>query len=283
MKSKYSHTALRKVCHVTMLVVFASLLFTSAGHSLVASGQQSNPDLAGNWESKYKPDSNWADASVTQEDQSLTFHNENGGKSRGRFVRPNEVVADEWEGGLRARVTDGGNRLEWANGSVWRRKATTPLAGNWESKYKPDSNWADASVTQEGQSVTFHNERGGKSKGRFVSSNEVVADEWEGGLRAKVTDGGNRLEWANGSVWRRKVTTLLAGNWEINKGKWELTAIRQEGRKLWFTNEFGDTSEGVFESQTRVKATKWEGGLGATIENGNIIKWDNGTVWRRRQ
>ena len=200
MKSKYSHTALWKVYHVTVLGIFASLLFTSPGHSLVVSGQASNRDLA----------------------------------------------------------------------------------GNWESKYQPDSNWADTSITQEGQSLTFHNERGGKSKGRFLSSNEVVADEWENGLRAKVTDGGNRLEWANGSVWRRRETPLLAGNWEINKGKWERTTIRQDGRRLWFTNEFGDTSEGVFESQTRVRATKWEGGLGATIENGNTIKWDNGTIWRRQ-
>jgi hypothetical protein len=60
MKSKYAHTALRKVCQVTMLVVFTSLLFTSPGHSLVVNGQESNPDLSGNWESKYKPDSNWA-------------------------------------------------------------------------------------------------------------------------------------------------------------------------------------------------------------------------------
>jgi hypothetical protein len=282
MKTKCSHTALRKIGEFTMLGVFMTLLFTLSGHSLIVSGQQSNPDLSGNWESKYKPDSNWADASITQEGQSLTFHNENGGKSKGRFVSPNQVVADDWENGLRARVTDDGNRLEWANGSVWRRKATTALAGNWESKYKPDSNWADASITQEGKSLTFHNERGDKSRGRFLSSHEVVADDWENGLRAQVTDGGNRLEWANGSVWRKKSTPSLAGNWEINKGRWELTTIRQEGRKLWFTNEFGDTSEGFFESQTRVKATKWEGGLGATIENGNIIKWDNGTIWRRR-
>lgn len=202
MKTKYSHTALRKVSQVTMLGVFMSLLLTSSGRSLVVSGQASNPDLSGNWESKYQPDSNWADAAVTQEGSSLTFHNERGGKSRGRFVSPNEVVAEEWEGGLRARVTDGGNRLEWANGSVWRRKATPTLAGNWESDYK--------------------------------------------------------------------------------KGSWAPTTIRQDGGKLWFTNEFGDTSEGVFESQTRVKATKWEGGLGATIENSNSIRWDNGTLWRRR-
>jgi hypothetical protein len=202
MKSQYSHTALRKVRHVTMLGVFVCVLFTSSGHSLVAGGQGSNPDLSGKWESKHKPDSNWADTSVTQEGNSLTFHNEYGGKSKGHFASPNEVVADEWENGLRAKVSEGGSRLEWANGSVWRRKETS-LAGSWESDFK--------------------------------------------------------------------------------KGTWEPTTIRQEGRKLWFTNEFGDTSEGAFESQTRVKADKWEGGLGATIENSDRIRWDNGTIWRRRQ
>jgi len=201
MKSRYSHAALGIVSKVTILGVFVGLLVTSPGHSLIVSGQDSNPDLSGKWESKHKADSNWADTSVTQEGTSLNFHNEYGGKSKGRFASSSEVVADEWENGLRAKVTDGGNRLEWANGSIWRRKAT-PLAGNWESDFK--------------------------------------------------------------------------------KGTWAPTNVRQEGGKLWFTNEFGDTSEGVFESATRVKATKWEGGLGATIENGNRIKWDNGTTWRRR-
>jgi len=201
MKSKYSRTKLRKVSQVTMLGLLMSLLFALPGHSLIVSGQESNPDLSGNWECKYRSNSNWADTSITQEGNGLTFHNEHGSKSKGRFASPNEVVAEEWEGGLHARVTDGGNRLEWANGSVWRRKETTPLAGKWEI-YKSD--------------------------------------------------------------------------------RWETTTIRQEGGRLWFTNEFGNTSEGVFVSPTRVKATNWEGGLGATIENNNKIAWDNGTTWRRR-
>lgn len=76
----------------------------------------------------------------------------------------------------------------------------------------------------------------------------------------------------------------LAGDWESSyQGTWKPTTIRQEGNKLWFTNEFGNTSAGFFESSTRVKASDWEGGLGATIQDANTIKWDNGSVWRRRR
>lgn len=84
--------------------------------------QQTNPDLSGNWESKYRPTSQWANCSITQEGNSLTFINEVGGKSKGRFLSPGEVVAEEWENGLHAKVKESGNRLEWANSSVWRRR-----------------------------------------------------------------------------------------------------------------------------------------------------------------
>ena len=87
-----------------------------------SSAGPSYPNLQGSWESKFRPDSQWMATSITQEGNSLIFYNERGGRSRGRFISPNEVVADEWENGLRARITDGGNRLEWVNGSVWRRR-----------------------------------------------------------------------------------------------------------------------------------------------------------------
>jgi hypothetical protein len=74
----------------------------------------------------------------------------------------------------------------------------------------------------------------------------------------------------------------LAGNWESynSDGNWRPTSIRQEGNKLWFTNESANTSSGYYESATRVKATDW-GNLGATISE-NRINWDNGSIWRRR-
>ena len=77
----------------------------------------------------------------------------------------------------------------------------------------------------------------------------------------------------------------LAGAWEIAyQGTWRPTSVAQSGETLSFTNEFGDTSPGHFISKTRVKATKWEGGLGATVSgDGKTINWDNRTTWRRRQ
>ena len=73
----------------------------------------------------------------------------------------------------------------------------------------------------------------------------------------------------------------ISGNWESDySGSWKPATIRQRGKTLWFTNEFNDTSEGVFESSARVKATKWQ--VGAVIQDKNTIKWDNGTTWRRR-
>lgn len=76
----------------------------------------------------------------------------------------------------------------------------------------------------------------------------------------------------------------IGGSWESNyKGSWNPTSISQSGKTLTFTNEFGDSSPGVFVSPLNVKATKWESGLGATISNdAKTIRWANGTIWRRR-
>lgn len=75
----------------------------------------------------------------------------------------------------------------------------------------------------------------------------------------------------------------LAGAWESDYyGSWQSTTIAQTGNKLTFTNEKGDSSPGEFVSSTQVKATKWEGGLTATIESPNRIRWSNGCIWRRK-
>lgn len=75
----------------------------------------------------------------------------------------------------------------------------------------------------------------------------------------------------------------LAGAWESDYyGSWQGTTIAQSGMKLTFTNEKGDSSPGEFLSKTSIKATKWEGGLTATIESPNRIRWSNGSTWRRK-
>ena len=54
------------------------------------------------------------------------------------------------------------------------------------------------------------------------------------------------------------------------------------GGRLVFTNEYGQKSSGSFANATTVIATEWEGGLrGALQDNGNTIRWANGTAWVR--
>ena len=49
-----------------------------------------------------------------------------------------------------------------------------------------------------------------------------------------------------------------------------------------FTNEYGQKSSGSFANATTVIATEWEGGLRGTLQdNGNTIRWANGTAWSR--
>ncbi len=65
-----------------------------------------------------------------------------------------------------------------------------------------------------------------------------------------------------------------------NKGS--VSTIEQNGKNLIFINEFNDRSEGYFINSQTIIATKWEGGLKASLQNGNQrIVFTNGSVWER--
>jgi hypothetical protein len=75
--------------------------------------------------------------------------------------------------------------------------APTSLGGAWN-----DAGQA-ASITQDGRSLVFTNRMGMRSRGTIADATTVVATEWENGLRGTLTDNGNTIRWANGTVWYR--------------------------------------------------------------------------------
>jgi len=76
------------------------------------------------------------------------------------------------------------------------------LSGTWYGYYpKIGVDGEPCQIIQEGKSLTFINERGNSSEGSFIDGNTVEAKDWEGGLRGTLTDGGKRINWANGSWW----------------------------------------------------------------------------------
>jgi hypothetical protein len=72
----------------------------------------------------------------------------------------------------------------------------------------------------------------------------------------------------------------LGGAWTSNGRS---TSITQDSNgRLLFTNEMGWKSSGSFANATTVVATDWEGGLRGSLQNnGNTIRWANGTAWFR--
>lgn len=58
-------------------------------------------------------------------------------------------------------------------------------------------------ITQKGNTLTFTNENGQESSGKFIDSYAVVAVDWDNGLRGTLASDGNRIDWANGTWWVR--------------------------------------------------------------------------------
>lgn len=197
-------------------------------------------------------------AEIQQTGNQLTFTNEHGSVSQGRFLDETRVIADGWEDGLVGVLA--GHRIEWANGSVW----AAPIIGG---EYFINSQ--SAMILQDGLDLTFENEHGSRSEGRLVGEMQVLATDWEGGLLGTIVD--SRIEWANSTVW---IAPGISGLYVIDG---EAARIEQFGKHLEFTNEHGGKSYGQLLSPTQLVADNW-GGLTAEIDR-HRINWANGSVW----
>jgi hypothetical protein len=160
----------------------------------------SNPDLSGTW-NMGGPINVGQPCKISQEGSTLTFTNENGAQSAGKFVDAKTVIATDWENGLRGTISTDGNRIDWANGSWWTRYSYPDLSGTWYMG-GPINVGQSCKISQEGSTLTFTNENGSPSPGNFVDSKTVEATGWNG-LRGTLSSENKRIDWANGSWWTR--------------------------------------------------------------------------------
>jgi hypothetical protein len=74
----------------------------------------------------------------------------------------------------------------------------------------------------------------------------------------------------------------LGGSW--SDANQPASIAQDSNNRLVFTNRMGWRSNGKFADAATVIATDWEGGLrGSLQDNGNTIRWANGTVWYRKR
>jgi hypothetical protein len=143
----------------------------------------------------------------------LIFTNEGGATSRGRFLDPNTVIAIDWAGGLRGTLENNATTIRWHNGTTWSRSApgstTIPnLAGRWNGFNTSGVSVGYGSETiEQNQSdanrLIFRNEGGSVSRGRFLNTTTVLAEDWEGGLRGTLENNATTIRWYNGTSWSR--------------------------------------------------------------------------------
>ena len=133
-------------------------------------------------------------ATIDQAGDDLTLTNESGSVSIGDFLSPSQIIANDWEGGLIGNLYNGW--IEWANGTIWFDDP--PLAPD-TTDYSVNINPGVANTLRDGDAIAFTNELGDVSPGSYLSSTQVIADGWEGGLVGDLV--GDSIEWTNGTIW----------------------------------------------------------------------------------
>lgn len=228
--------------------------------------------LSGTWFINDKP------TSISQTQSGLTFTNEFGQQSTGRVVSATQIVADDWLG--MAGTLVGANRIEWANGTVWTRTGAAPTVQDVPTLATSWSYNGSTGIVQDGTNLTFTNEMGQTSNGRFLSETQVVADQW--GITGTLI-GDGQIQWSNGTSWLSQAppsftAPTLSVSWTIGVNLLP-TSILGSGATVTLVNELGNQSRGQFVSETQVVALDWMGITG-TLSNANMrISWSNNTQW----
>src|SRR5713101_7196636 len=120
--------------------------------------------------------------------------------------------------------------------------------GAWCAQGDPTKH---CSVSGNGVFLTFTNENGETSTGRFVGmqQNVVSADQWNF-VQGTLSADGRTINWSNGTYWTRcsggggHRTPNLDGTWYGSGDRSQSCNIRQRKRNLQLRNESGQSASG---------------------------------------
>jgi hypothetical protein len=227
------------------------------------------------WGSEYSLGGAWTIngrlARITQDGANLTFVNENGIGSAGKYIARDRVQATTY--GTTATVdmsaADQG-RLLWSNGQIWLRIA---LGGQWTVLSSPTATNIGklVSVGQSGSALTFVNAAGVSSSGALLSPTTLSAT----GLGGTATFGDGVITFANGERWTK---LDLALNYTSSAGAGTVTVQQDGTTTLRFVDRLGNTTQGRFLTATRLQDLG--SGRTGTISNGQIL-WSDGEIWTK--
>ena len=139
-------------------------------------------------------------------------------------------------------------------------------------------------VAPDGRSITIVNEFGQSSDGYAADPRNLAIPSL--GITGKVSKDGRRISWTNGTEWKRESSmpgpipsVNISGRWFRN-GQPTKIDVAPDGRNFTIVQEWGMRATGRITGNGELSVPAW-GVTGRVKENGQRIKWSNGTEWTR--
>jgi hypothetical protein len=146
-------------------------------------------------------------ASISGNGVFLTLTNENGDTSPGNLQGNNQIQAPGWQF-VTGTLSGDGSQINWSNGSYWARcdnggggggRRRPTLTGTW---YANGDRSRSCSIMQRRGNLTLQNESGQSATGNF--NGRQITTNWAGSaISGTIAQGGNRINWDNGTYWVR--------------------------------------------------------------------------------
>lgn len=134
--------------------------------------------------------------------------NENGDTSPGNLQGSNTMSAPGWQF-VTGTLTGDGSQINWSNGTFWARCNNGGGGGGWRRPriegtwYRSGNRSQRCTIRRRGQTYNLTNEANASATGSWDSRRQLTTN-WSGTvISGIVTNGGNRINWDNGTFWTR--------------------------------------------------------------------------------
>ena len=198
--SRFAGVITLSLCAAGFLAVSPSLRATPA--PLQMNGGQGS-GFFGAWCAQGDPSKH---ASISGNGVFLTLTNETGDTSPGNLQGNNQIQAPGWQF-VTGTLNGDGSQINWSNGTYWARcdngggggRRRPNLTGTW---YANGDRSRSCSISQRRGNLTLQNELGQSATGNF--NGRQITTNWAGSaISGTITQGGNRINWDNGTYWIR--------------------------------------------------------------------------------
>ena len=154
------------------------------------------------------------------------------------------------------------------------------LDGKWYHDGKPTR----ILVAPDGRSVTIVNELGQRSDGYAADPRNFAIPSL--GITGHVSKDARRISWTNGTEWTCEGKNSgpdsganLSGRWFRN-GQPTSIEVASDGKNFTIVQEWGLRATGRITDNGELIVPAWKV-AGRVKQNGQRIKWSNGTGWMR--